>query len=161
VSSFCITPYCKVFNIKIYQTKRTNNDNKKVWRYHQKAVIRNRQSKNRQYNGQQAKDKKTNNDLQKSTQKTRNWATRSECTYYEIQAVIVQSINSCWRLRYGWTQQYTRYHDVLSVKSSLACINNNTSKEIREFNFVMWLLLKQKMAVRPCSRQNFWNVRIV
>ena len=37
-----------------------------------KEVIRNRASKHRQYNGQKKKDKRTNNDLQNITQKTKD-----------------------------------------------------------------------------------------
>jgi len=43
-----------------------------------KGVIKNCKSKrDRQYNGQRKKNKKTNNDLQNITQKTKDWATRS------------------------------------------------------------------------------------
>jgi hypothetical protein len=42
-----------------------------------KGAIRNRISeKDSQYNGQKKKDKKTNNDLQNITQKTKDWTTR-------------------------------------------------------------------------------------
>ena len=38
-----------------------------------KGVIRSHKSKDRQYNGQKGKDKRTNNDLQNTTQKTKCW----------------------------------------------------------------------------------------
>ena len=37
-----------------------------------KGIIRIRKSKDRQHNGQKKMDKKTNNDLQKTTQKTKD-----------------------------------------------------------------------------------------
>ena len=40
-----------------------------------KGVIRSCKSKDRQSNGQQKKDKRTNNDLRNITQKTKDWAT--------------------------------------------------------------------------------------
>jgi hypothetical protein len=40
------------------------------WPKDTKGVIRSRESKDRQYNGQQKKDKITNNDIQDITQKT-------------------------------------------------------------------------------------------
>ena len=40
-------------------------------------VIRSRKQKDRQYHGQQKRDKKTNNDLENNTQKTTEWATRT------------------------------------------------------------------------------------
>jgi len=44
-----------------------------------KGVIKNCKSKrDRQYNGQRKKDKKTNNNLQNITQKTKDWATRTQ-----------------------------------------------------------------------------------
>ena len=36
------------------------------------GIIRSRKSKDRQYNGQKKKDKRTNNDLQNTTQKTKD-----------------------------------------------------------------------------------------
>ena len=43
-----------------------------------KGLIRSDKSKkDRQYNGQQKKDKKVDNDLQKTTQKTKVWVTRT------------------------------------------------------------------------------------
>ena len=41
-----------------------------------KGVIRNRKSKDRQYKGLKKKDKRTNSDLQNTTHKTKNRATR-------------------------------------------------------------------------------------
>jgi hypothetical protein len=49
---------------------------RRVWRY-QREVIRIRKSKNRQHNGQKKQDKMTNNDLQNTTQKTKDRATRT------------------------------------------------------------------------------------
>ena len=47
-----------------------------MWRY-QREVIRNRkQKRNRKHNCQKERDKRTNNDLQNSTQKTKDRATR-------------------------------------------------------------------------------------
>ena len=43
-----------------------------------KGVIRSHKSKkDHQYNGQNKKDKRTNNDVQKTTHKTKDWATRT------------------------------------------------------------------------------------
>jgi ribosomal protein L44E len=42
-----------------------------------KAVTRSRKSKDRQYNDQAKKYKRTNNDLQNTTKKTEDWATRT------------------------------------------------------------------------------------
>ena len=41
-----------------------------------KRVIKNCKSKDRQYNGQNKNIKMTNNDLQNTTEKTKDWATR-------------------------------------------------------------------------------------
>ena len=43
-----------------------------------KEVIRNRNLKDRQHNGQTKRNKKTNNDLQNSTQKTQARVTRTQ-----------------------------------------------------------------------------------
>jgi hypothetical protein len=42
-----------------------------------KGVIRIRKSKDRQHNGQKKKDKRTNNDLQNTTHKTKDRVTRT------------------------------------------------------------------------------------
>jgi hypothetical protein len=42
-----------------------------------KGVIRSRKSKDRQYNDQKKKDKRTNNDLQNTTRKTKDRTTRT------------------------------------------------------------------------------------
>ena len=42
-----------------------------------KEIIRFRQSKNRQHNGQKTRDKRANNDLQNTTQKTKDRATKT------------------------------------------------------------------------------------
>jgi len=43
-----------------------------------KGVIRNRKlKKDRQYNGRKEKDKRKNNNTQNTTQKTKDWATRT------------------------------------------------------------------------------------
>ena len=42
-----------------------------------KGIIRIRKSKDRQHNGQTKKNKRTNNDLKKNTQKTKDEATRT------------------------------------------------------------------------------------
>ena len=55
------------------ENQRTDNTMAKVWRY--QWAIRSRKSKDRQHNGQKTKDRRTNNDLQNITQKTKDWAT--------------------------------------------------------------------------------------
>ena len=55
---------------------RKNMNTRRVWRY-QREVIRIRKSKNRQHNGQKKQDKMTNNDLQNTTQKAKDRATRT------------------------------------------------------------------------------------
>ena len=42
-----------------------------------KGIIRIHKSKDRQHNGQKKKDKRTNNDLQNTTQKTKDRATKT------------------------------------------------------------------------------------
>ena len=45
-----------------------------------KGAIRNRKSKERQYNGRKKKVKRTSNDIQNTTQKTEDGATRTQLT---------------------------------------------------------------------------------
>ena len=58
-----------------------------------KGVIRIRKSKERQHNGQKKKDKRTNNDLQNTTQKTEDQATRSPKVKIRYKVHITKFIN--------------------------------------------------------------------
>ena len=65
--------------------KRYQSNNEKLqikgetiqWPKHTKVIMRNCKSKDRQYNGQQKKDQKTNKGLQNITQKTKDRATHN------------------------------------------------------------------------------------
>ena len=64
-----------------------------------KGIIRGRKSKkDGQYNGQKKKDIKTNNDVQNTIQKTREWATRSATQYLPskkfMDTVVGKKINN-------------------------------------------------------------------
>jgi hypothetical protein len=49
------------------------------------GLIRNSKSKKDiQYNGQQKGDERTNNDLQNTTQKTKDWATRTQLVAHVV-----------------------------------------------------------------------------
>ena len=59
-------------------------------------VIRRRKSrKDRQYNDQNKKDKKTNNDLQNSRPNTRDYETRTSHKKPGVNSVALEGCNSC------------------------------------------------------------------
>jgi len=49
---------------------------KNIWRP-QESLQSRKSKKDKQHNGQKKKDKRTNNDLQNTTQKTKDWATQT------------------------------------------------------------------------------------
>jgi hypothetical protein len=62
---------------------------RKIWIY--QMVIRRRKSrKDRQYNDQNKKDKKTNNDLQNTAQNTRDYETRTSHTKPGVNSVALE-----------------------------------------------------------------------
>ena len=56
---------------------KTRTSSRRVWRCQTEVIRICKSKKDRQHNGQKKKDKRTNNDLQNITHKTKDWVTRT------------------------------------------------------------------------------------
>ena len=74
----------------IYKTlhKKLKIEARKVWRY-QRGNQKCKSKRNRQYNDQKKKDKRTNNDLLNTTQKTKDWGKKS----LKISKGLLETVN--------------------------------------------------------------------
>ena len=70
-----IEQYKPIFDCAIIHSRIYTNINKNIFEDTNEVIRIRKSKKNRQYNGQKKRDKKTNNDLQNTTQKTKDRAT--------------------------------------------------------------------------------------
>jgi hypothetical protein len=72
-----IEQYKPIFDCAIIHSRIYTNINKNIFEDTNEVIRIRKSKKNRQYNGQKKRDKKTNNDLQNTTQKTKDRATQT------------------------------------------------------------------------------------